>query len=104
MKSRFVFNNSRHLSRLELEDTLGILFDYVDNCLDHIFEFEWDIVESDLQENETKQPCDTVVWNALMVNHYLHGAPHPSVRFMEHFKGLEVDEEGIITNREEYYG
>ena len=77
---------------------------YIIRCTDKIGRDWDDFLTPMLLKQSGVEPKDTALWDALMVEYLLIGHTNPWDSFMVKFKGLQVNEEGIITNREEYFG
>ena len=82
----------------------GKTLEYIIKCTNDII-LDWNqLLDPVLLMQSKAEPNETPLWEALMVEHLLLGHTSPWESFMIKFKGLQVNEEGIITNREEYFG
>jgi hypothetical protein len=68
----------------------------INSCVGYIAEHEWNHIVEELDNG--LQPNDTILWDALVVNHRMFGGTPPHEAFMEEIAGIEVSEEGLITN------
>jgi hypothetical protein len=73
----------------------------IQRVVDYTLGNEWNWI-SEALSNEL-EPNETVLWDALIVDNALNGGTPPHIRMMNGIEGIEVSEDGIITNKEEYF-